>query len=665
MMKAITLVAFLATLLPLAPARAQDALRYTVLMAGRPAGSQVVTRRGDGEVEATFEFNDRGRGPKIVERIRLGDGGIPTLVEISGVDYFKNRVEERFAVEAGKASWRNTAERGERAAGPAFYASLNGAPIESGLLATALLAAPGQKLALLPVGEASIRRAGEVEISAGGRKRTVVHYLVSGLGMSPSSVWLDRDGTYFGFVSSWASMVPEGWEAAIPPLLKAQEKVETARVAELARTLRRVPKGAIAFTGARLFDAKSATARPGMTVLVKGNRIAAVGPDGSVEIPEGAETIDARGKTLLPGLWDMHQHLGDTDGLLDIAAGVTSARDLGNDIDELAALRRRIDEGTAIGPRVIAAGLIDGKGPLAAPTGLLVDTPEEARAAVDRLASLGYAQVKIYSSIKPELVPVIVEAARQKGLRVSGHIPAFMTAEQAVRAGYDEIQHANMLVLNFLFERVKDTRTPERFTAVAEHAAGLDLESEQVKAFIALLRERGTVVDPTVSVFESMFTDRQGAIGESAAAYADRLPPHVRRGFLTGGLPVPDGMDARYRASFEALLRLVAALHRAGVPIVAGTDAMSGFALHRELELYVRAGIPAPEVLRIATLGAAKVAGRDKELGSIEAGKLADLVLVEGDPTARISDVRRTAMVVKDGAVHSPAEIYRALGVRP
>jgi imidazolonepropionase-like amidohydrolase len=166
-------------------------------------------------------------------------------------------------------------------------------------------------------------------------------------------------------------------------------------------------------------------------------------------------------------------------------------------------------------------------------------------------------------------------------------------------------------------------------------------------------------------VFENQFTARKGSIAPGYAAVADLLPPQVRRGFLRGGLPVPDGMDQRYRDSFRAMLQMVKKLHDAGITIVAGTDAFAGFAFHRELELYAEAGIPPDRVLQLATIGAARVARQEKELGSIERGKLADMVLIDGDPTRRMSDVRRTALVVKDGVVYEPAAIYRAIGARP
>jgi len=313
---------------------------------------------------------------------------------------------------------------------------------------------------------------------------------------------------------------------------------------------------------------------------------------------------------------------------------------------------------------VLMAGFIDGPGPYAGPSKVLVATRDEAIAAVDRYQQLGYLQIKLYSSLDPALVPPIAARVRQLGLRLSGHIPNGLRADQAVEAGFNEIQHVNFLFLEF--QNGVDTRTPQRFTAVAQHAADLDLGSPEVRNFLALLARRHVDVDPTVGVFGDMFTSRPGVMPEGWVEVADRLPPQMRRGLLAGGgLPVPEGMDEQYRKSFRACLAMVKALHDNGIPIVAGTDSVAGFALHRELELYVAAGIPAPEALRDATLVPARIMGRDKDLGTVAPGKLADFILVDGDPAARIADVRRVVLTVKGGVVYDPAEIYKTLGVKP
>lgn len=631
-----------------------DAARYSVLLAGAPKGSFVSWTAADKARLSRFEYNDRGRGPEIVERAVVDAAGLPVEVRCLGHDYYKAPVDERFDRQGAAARWKNGAEDGSSEQ-PGFYLSMYGTPDDSALLVRALLAVPGHKLPILPAGEARLVRVREVEVSP---PRKVVLHAVHGLDLTPMYFWLDEDGSYFAAGDTWFAIVRRGWEGAMPKLIDEVRAERDVRRDELARKLARRPS-AVVIRGARVLDVEKGQARPA-TVLIEGNRISSVG--GEPKVPEGAEVIEAAGKTLLPGFWDMHVHSDDDAGPVHLAAGVTTARDLANDMDETLRRKQRVDQGALLGPRLILAGFIDGPGPYAGPTKVLAATEAEGRAAVARYAEKGYVQIKLYSSLKPELVAPIVDEAHKRGLRVSGHVPAFMTVEQAVRAGYDEIQHANFLFLNF-WPDVGDTRTPARFTAVAERAAGLDLGSEQVRSFIALLRERRTVVDPTLNAFESLFVARRGSVDPTMAAAAHRLPPQVRRTLLTGGLPVPEGKDGLYRQSFAAMLKMVKLLHDAGVPLVAGTDAFPGFTFHRELEIYAEAGIPPADVLRIATLGAARVMGRDGEVGSIAPGKLADLVLVDGDPLARISDVRRVATVVKGGAVYDSEQLYEAAGV--
>ncbi|HKI05521.1 MAG TPA: amidohydrolase family protein [Thermoanaerobaculia bacterium] len=665
----------LAALAPLILAHASPAatpapkeVRYGFLSSGNPAGEAVTRFEANGERVYTFEFNDRGRGPKTSTRVRLDDKGFPVLVETTGHDYWKSPVEERFERKQGRLVWKNASETEDRPAGEAaFYLSLNGPPQETELLARVLLAAPNHRLPVLPTGEGRIEKVASAKVQAeggDGETRTVDLYAISGLGFTPFYFWLDDQRNLFASVSGWSDLYLDGWKSAVPELLEVQNAAVAARQKELAGKLARRPAGGLVIQHARLFDPETRTVQPGTTVVVAGNRIQAVGKDGEVAAPAGFEVVDAKGKTLLPGLWDMHTHLGDDDGVFHLAAGVTTVRDLANDTDKLLDLRRQWDSGEAIGPRVLMAGFMDGPGPYAGPTKVLVDTEEKGLAAVDNYAKLGYVQIKLYSSLDPKLVPAIVKRAHEHGLRVSGHIPNGMTAEQAVRAGFDEIQHANFLILNFLSPEI-DTRTPARFSEVAKQAAGLDLQSDRVKSFIALLKERGTVSDPTLVAFEGNFTARKGEIDPSLAAVADRFPPQVRRTLFSGGLNPPADQVQRYRDSYRAMQNIVRELHKAGVTIVAGTDALAGFAYHRELELYVDAGIPAPDVLRIATLDAARVMKRDKELGTVAPGKLADLILVDGDPAARIQDIRRVVLTVKDGVIYDPAALYGAVGVGP
>jgi len=361
----------------------------------------------------------------------------------------------------------------------------------------------------------------------------------------------------------------------------------------------------------------------------------------------------------------MHAHLQPFYGILNLAAGVTSVRDMGNDTDMLLRLRKEYEAGEAIGPRIFMAGFIDGRGPYQGPTKVFADNEAEARAAIDKYFSLGYQQIKVYSSLKPELVPPIAAMAHAKGMRLSGHVPNGITAEQFVRDGADELQHMNFVFLNFMADKAGDTRTPARFTVVAENAWALDQASPPVAPFIRLLQEHKTVLDPTLGAFEGMFTDRPGQVSASWETILSRLPAQVQRVTKIGGLPATGEKDQLYKKSYSALLTMLKRLYDSGIPLVAGTDGVEGLMLHRELELWVKAGIPAEKVLQIATLGAAKVAKADAELGSIEVGKKADLMLVAGNPATNIGDIRRGTLVFKNGVEYRSAQLYEALGMKP
>ena len=415
----------------------------------------------------------------------------------------------------------------------------------------------------------------------------------------------------------------------------------------------------------RLFDSEQASVLADQTVVVDHDRVAAVGPSVTTPIPADAERIDGRGKTLLPGLFDMHVHVQPGDGLLNIASGVTSARDVGNDIATLGKLQAQWNSGEAIGPRLWKAGLIDGPGPFQAPTGQFVETAAQAEAAVNKFADLGYVQIKLYSSLKPELVPGIAATAHRRGMRLSGHVPNGMIAADFVREGADELQHINFIFLNFFAAKAKDTRTPDRFTVPGEYAATLDLDSHPVRDFIQLLLDHHTTLDVTLAAFEGMYTGRPGVVSPDFAPIVDRLPAQLRRQALSQGLPVTAANDQRYRDSYTAMLRMTRKLFEAGVPILVGTDASAGVMLHRELELEVEAGIPAAKALQNATWLAATVLKQQATIGSIRVGKRADLLLVEGDPIANISDVRRGRLVVNGGTVYDPSQVYAAVGILP
>jgi hypothetical protein len=641
---------------------AAQAQEYSVVVADRVAGKETHTRAANGAIEVAYSYNDRGRGPDVTGRYIFDSDGIPTAIELKGVDYNKSAVDEHFSFNDGLARWKSTTENGEsRVRG--WYVTANGSPAEMAWLARAMLRAHRKSMPLLPGGVATLEEGPTRELKSGNKTTRVTLYSLRGLSFSPVSIWLDDHQDFFASLD-WFSTIRAGWTDSHDVLKAAEKEAETARFRALPTKLAHRPAQGLAIEHVQLFDAESAMLRPDQTVIIQGNRIQSVTASSVAKVSAGVEHINGAGKTLLPGLFDMHAHFDISYGLLNIASGVTTVRDLGNDMDELLAWKREMDGNQMIGPRVVLAGIMDGRGPYAGPTSVLVDTEDEARAAVDRYAAAGYIQIKIYSSMKPELVPFIVKTAHAKGMRVSGHVPAGMIAEQFVDAGVDEMQHINFVFLNFWPETAATTNTRARLTVPAERAAALDLQSAAVTSFIGKLKNKDIVVDPTLGVFEGEYVARPGVASPSLAPILERLPAQVQRSAFQGGLPAPGDKDALYRKSFDAMLQMTTLLYRAGVPLVIGTDGVEGVMLHRELELWVQAGLPPAEVLRIATIGAARIARVDRERGSIAPGKLADLALIDGDPVRNISDVRKTAIVVKDGIVYHSDELYGAVGMK-
>lgn len=640
---------------------------HTVLMQENRAGFQKVEIREDGSERAEYSYNDRDHGDHITATWTLDAAGIPTGYESHGNDYMKAPVAEHFVSKAGKATWQDGRENGERTLhDAAFYMPANPPPEIYGVLARALIKAPDRRLALLPDGVAGIEPAGSIVLSDGAKKIEWFQYRITGLDFMPVSVWLDAHGATTAVASLWLSTIRSGRETDASRVLAQQDDTNQAWFARLARQLTHIPNRDLIIRNARLFDSRDLTVTAGTSVLVRGNRIVRIAPDAQIKAGAATEIIDARGRFLMPGLWDNHQHFDGVDGMLDIANGVTSGRDLANDTDVFLKRVARFDAGTEIGPRVLKAGIIDGPGPNAGPFKMLVDTAEEAVNAVDWYAAHGYVQIKTYMSLKPGLVPIIADRAHAHGLRLSGHVPAFMSARQFIEAGADELQHFNYVELNFLYPGVQETtHMSERFIKVAERAREFTPDKPAVGEFIAFLKRHHTVLDPTMGLLEARLSGGPAQVTPGLENEAPRFPPQVRRRLMGGAYEAPAGREAAYRAAIPSMLNLLKAMHDAGVTIVPGTDALSGYQLHHELELYVRAGIAPAEVLRMATLTSAQVMGVDRDVGVIAAGKLADMILLDGDPTTTISDVRKVATVIKDGRVYDPAAIEMALGIAP
>jgi len=309
----------LASAPPPQPAPAERTLRYSFLLMDHVAGGSVVTIHADGSRDATWEYTDRGRGPKQQTHYEIARDGTLSRLDTTGVDYLKQPVGEHLTSASGTLTWKNDAEQGSApATPPAGYVAMQGAPDLFAALVRAILGTPDRELALLPSGRARATRVGDRTVGANGRSMHVTCYEVQGLGFQPAPTWLDDDRESFGTIDPWASVVREGWEAVVPQLMAFQRDAQAARLGALARKLGHVAPGAgLAIVHARLFDVEKKKVVPDATIVVKGDRIVAAGAGARTKVPAGVETFDAKGMTAIPGLWDMHSHVSPTDGLLD------------------------------------------------------------------------------------------------------------------------------------------------------------------------------------------------------------------------------------------------------------------------------------------------------------------------------------------------------------
>jgi hypothetical protein len=640
--------------------------KRSVVSLSRKSGTSVTTTEPDGTIKVTLDVLENGRGPHTDATLKLApDGTIAELVA-TGHHTMGTPVDERFTRTGDRGEWTSKEEHGSSDVPHAFFLPVCDLPDALGWLASAALKAGGT-IPLLPTGTAKIEKTLATDVtSSSGEKRKIQGYSITGLDLTPTHVWMNEDGTWFGFFSSWWSVVPEGFEGVVDDIVEKQTQLDRARDKALADKLAHKPPAAgIAFTHARVLDVERGAWLKDQTVVVVGDKIQSVSSSASAKIPKDAEVVDLANKAILPGLWDMHSHLSDADGVMDIASGVTTARDVGNDPDKLDDWKKRFDDGSAIGPHVIRFGFIEGRGEKAASSKVTAENETEAKAAVELFKNRGYDGIKIYNSMKPELVPVLTREAHAKGMMVTGHIPVHMLANEAVRAGYDGIEHVNMLFLNFFADHDTDTRTTTRFTLVGDKAASFDLKSKPVTDFVKLLQDHHTVITPTLDAFEDLLTGEQGKVIPGMETLVARLPVQTQRGFLTGGLPLEGDKLKTYRASYEKLLAMVKLLHDAHVTLTAGTDNLPGLMLHHELALFVRAGLTPADALKIDTIDAARAMKMDKKTGSISPGQMADMVIVDGDPLAKIDDVTHVVSTLRGGVFFGSAPLYAAVGVAP
>ena len=601
-----------------------------------------------------FEFDSSGKS---------GADGMPAALEIRGFSPTGDAAET-FTVVNGKASWKSPVDAGSTPyARPAFY-STQGGPIDNtAWFLERILASPDHTLKLLPGGQARATKLTTLTVGSGASRQEVTAWSITGVGTQPIPIWSDARGKFFGFVF-FLSWLPEQYASEHTRLNEAQTAALAAQAPTLLKSLVKVPGGAVAFTHVRVFDAEARSFHADQTVVVDKGKIASVGPAASARVPAGAQRVDGRGRTLVPGLWDCHMHVAsDFTGVQELSMGVTSVRDPGNDDSLTIDRRKRVAAGELLMPHVYASSLIDGKGPNTAQVANVATSEAEAVALVDKAKANGFIGVKFYGTLDPQWLPAAAGEAHKLGLHVHGHIPQGIRPMDAINAGYDEITHINWIIMQAMPDSVIQVSNGiARFEGPGRYGKDTNLDGEAISTLVSTMAAKGIYSDPTMVAFESLYVPENGDLGDSYAPFVGTLPPTTERGFRTGGFAVPKDLTrADYRKSWARMVELLGRMHKAGVPIVAGTDG-AGIELVHELEIYVSAGFTPAEALAAATIVPARLVGQDASTGSITAGKAADLVLVEGDPSQRIGDLRQTRVVMLDGKLLDADALRTAAG---
>jgi imidazolonepropionase-like amidohydrolase len=598
------------------------------------------------KLTADFDFTDRGGRVQLAATLRTKSDFTPLSFEAKGKSYRFVNVDSNVRVEGSDALVRADGAAESRVTLPAQLFTVDGyAPFSVQMLLLRYWKQHGQPRLLRtvpgqPANDVIVEARGREAIRMGGSVMSLERFAIDGVVWGRETLWLDERGSLAAAITRAGGLSLEAVREDLEPaLVQFVQRATRDRIGDLESITRaNVPlkSGTYAMAGATIVDGTARPPVPDGVVIVRDGRIADVGPRASVPIPADVPTVDVSGKTLVPGLWDMHTHVTQIEWApVYLASGVTTVRDMGNEFEFITVLRDAIASKRALGPRLLLAGLVDGPGPNAFGV-YYAATPEDAKRVVGKYHDAGFQQIKIYSLITPPLVEAICAEAHRLGMTVTGHVPNGMTIDQAARAGMDHIAHLGI-----------------------RGEAG----SDEVNKTIAVLRERKTVIDPTQSWNELL----GHAAGTPIAAFQPgvaKIPSPLNRLFSNAGAAGIDAAAARTR--LERGLRIVKALHDAGVPVVVGTDeGIPGHSVHREIELYVEAGFTPLEALQAATIVPARAMKLEAELGTIEKGKRADLVVLNANPLEQIRNIRTVRWTITDGRVYDAQALWRAVRFQP
>lgn len=641
--------------------------RLSIVSNGETVGSIVAVTSG-AHVSVDYRVDNNGRGPKHREEIDLGAGGVPVGWTIKGTSLMGAPVEEQYRWAGGRAQWSSQADKGEiAAAAPPLYVVNDDSPWASGIYARAALARPGGRIDVLPGGAMTVEKVRDATIGAGAAATSVTIYRITGVQLAPGYVMLDRQRRLFATFggSEGGVTVRAGHEASVAAINRIGSDIEADYARELQRKLAHRFDAPVRIRNVHIFDPATGKLSALSSVVVMRDTITQILPDDRDAAPDDEVVIDGEGGTLYPGLHDMHSHATLMSGLMYLAAGVTATRDMGNDNRFMLDLLPRIESGEVAWPRIVPDGFLEGRSPYSARFGFIPATLDEALREVRWYADRGYFEIKIYNSMNPDWVKPIAAEAHRLGLGVTGHVPAFSSPDRVIADGYDTIAHINQLMLGWILDPTEDTRTPLRLTAMARGGT-LDLNSERVQKTVRAMQEHKVALDTTAVILEQLMLSRAGQVPPGQDNMLQHMPIGFQRYRKRSFVTIADAaQDQAYQTGFAKILEVIGLLHARGIRLLPGTDDPTGFTVQREVELYVKAGLTPAEALRAATLGAEEYLGRTDRLGTIARGKLADMVLVAGDPTRDISAIRQPRMVMKGGTIYLPSEIYTALGIKP
>lgn len=628
----------------------------------------VLTKHNTDNLESSitvdYSYSNNGRGETYHEEIKLDAAGYPVNWTVKGNSTFGNAINEYYSLIENNASWADSTGSGTAEVNePTLYVTQFGSEYTSFILANALLRDEDQRSPTLPAGELSLTLMENIEIATGNEKMNLSTYALSGADLNPEYFILDNNAHLFAYIAPSFIIVRSGFEDQDVALRALAEKYSTQRYEKIQSEVAHQYSGNVRIRNVRIFNPDTLSLTEPVSVVVVGEQISSID---SLSIPtkESETEIDGNGGSLIPGLFDMHGHMGAEEALLNVAAGVTSVRDMGNSNEVLEVLVEKIESGILTGPRITRYGFIEGKSEFSANGGIIVENQEQAIAAVRTYADKGFPAIKLYNSMNGDWTPAIAKEAHRLNMSVSGHVPAFSNANAMIEAGYDELTHINQVMLGWVLKPDEDTRSLLRFTAMKRFPQ-LDLKSNAVQKTINLMVDNGVAIDPTMAIHELGLTTRNGVTRVGVADYIDNMPPAVQRNAKVALFKVENEKDDQdYRAAYQMIVATVKMMKERGIQLLPGTDMGGAFNLHRELEIYQAFGMSPAEVVKLGSTDMADYLGQE-QLGRIEEGKLADFFLIPGDPTREFKAIKTISMVSKGGVFYYPSEIYPKFGIKP